>query len=118
MVSSKSVNCLLILLGSYLEPLLRQLSRAVVRRGLLVLNHILALGDVRRRWFRLLPWQAALDEAVGPARQDAVLSTPRPRLLLVLVRGDNAAARGLLDDPNQGVDQDVEADASNKTIGD
>ena len=55
-------------------------------------------------------------EPLHPWGQEATLETPRPVLLLVLVGWHDAAARGNLDEPDRGVDEEVGADTGDQTI--
>ena len=56
------------------------------------------------------------ENALHPRRKEAAGETPRPRLLLVLVRGNNATSRSLLDDKDKGVDEDIRADTGNESV--
>lgn len=60
----------------------------------------------------------AVCSAFDPRRQNSAGKLVRPRVLEVLVGGFEAAAGGLFDEPDGGVDEDVRDDASDEAVGD
>jgi hypothetical protein len=87
----------------------------VVRRAVLAR---LAGSNAVRLGFALPKVLLASDDALHPRRQESAGDAPRPGLLLFLVGGNDPAARGLLDDVDERVDDDVRADTGNQTVGD
>lgn len=77
----------------------------------------LGLGSGSLMFIRTPEILLSAEHAADPWGQDAARNAPGPRVLLVLVVWNNAAAGDLFDDPDKAVDEDVTAYTTDEAIG-